>query len=230
MGKVGVVIVAAGKGSRMRSAVSKQYLLLQNRPIILHTLTAFQAIDELDDIVLVVGAEDVVMVENWVDQYKLDKVRRVVSGGSERQYSVYKGLRELGESVEWVLIHDGVRPFVTEEAIYNLLAEVKRSDAAVLAVPVKDTIKAVDAEGYIESTPDRSKLWSIQTPQAFRRELIIASHEEAETVGFEGTDDAMLVERRGIAVKIVEGDYDNIKITTPEDLPRAELILRRYVT
>lgn len=230
MGKVGVVIVAAGKGSRMRSAVSKQYLLLQNRPIILHTLAAFQAIDELDDIVLVVGPEDVVMVNNWVEQYQFDKVRHVVSGGSERQNSVYKGLRVLDEQIDWVLIHDGVRPFVTEQAIHNLLEEVKRSNAAVLAVPVKDTIKAVDKDGYIESTPDRSKLWAIQTPQAFQRELIIASHKEAEAIGFMGTDDAMLVERRGIAVKIVEGDYDNIKITTPEDLPRAELILRRYVT
>lgn len=230
MGNVGVVIVAAGKGSRMRSAVSKQYLLLQNRPIILHTLKVFQAMDELSDIVLVVGSEDIVMVENWVEQYEMNKVKAVVAGGSERQNSVHKGLRELGDHVEWVLIHDGVRPFVTEQAVCRLLEEVRQSEAAVLAVPVKETIKIVESDGYIASTPDRAKLWSIQTPQAFRRELIIASHEEAEAAGFLGTDDAMLVERRGIPVKIVEGDYDNIKITTPEDLPRAELILRRYAT
>lgn len=225
--KLGVIIVAAGRGTRMKSAISKQYLLLQNRPIILHTLEAMQKLAVVDDIVLVVGAEDVVMARNWVEQYRLDKVKHVVAGGAERQSSVFKGLQMLDQNIEWVLVHDGVRPFVREEDVAHLVEKVKQVDAAVLAVPVTDTIKFVDDEGKIESTPDRSKLWSIQTPQAFRRSVLLEAHEAANAADFLGTDDAMLVERMGRPVYIVQGHYDNIKITTPEDFSRAEMILLR---
>jgi 2-C-methyl-D-erythritol 4-phosphate cytidylyltransferase len=225
MSKLGIVIVAAGKGSRMKTAVSKQYLLLQNKPILLHTLEVFQSIEKVNEMVLVVGLEEVSTVQNWIEKYALTKVKCVVPGGSERQSSVYEGLLHLSTDIEWVMVHDGVRPFVTKEEIVHLLEKTRMKGAAVLAVPVKDTIKSVGIDGIIESTPDRSKLWSIQTPQAFRRSILIEAHKAAADEGFLGTDDSMLVERRGILVHVVEGDYNNIKITTPDDLARAESIL-----
>lgn len=225
MSKLGVVIVAAGKGSRMKTAVSKQYLLLQNKPILLHTLEIFQSIEEVDEMVIVVGSEEVITVRSWIDKHALTKIKNVVPGGSERQSSVYKGLLHLSDDIEWVMVHDGVRPFVTEEAVVELLEKTKMEGAAVLAVPVKDTIKSVGVDGVIESTPDRSKLWSIQTPQAFRRAILLEAHERAAEEGYLGTDDSMLIERRGIPVQVVQGDYHNIKITTPDDLVWAESIL-----
>lgn len=225
MSKLGIVIVAAGRGSRMKMAVSKQYLLLQNKPILLHTIEVFQTIEEVDEMVITVSSEDVRTVQNWVEKYTLTKVKAVVAGGSERQISVHKGLICLSDDIEWVMVHDGVRPFVTEEAVIELLDKTKLKGAAVLAVPVKETIKSVGVEGIIESTPDRSKLWSIQTPQAFRRVILLEAHKAAADEGYLGTDDSMLVERRGVPVYVVEGEYNNIKITTPDDLSRAESIL-----
>lgn len=224
-GRHGVIIVAAGKGSRMRAAISKQYLLIQNKPIIVHTLELFQQFAAVDEIVLVVGSDDVNMANNWVEQYKLSKVSTVIAGGEERQDSVYIGLQQLSPEIEWVMIHDGVRPFVTSEAVEALLMQVKQTQAAVLAVPVKDTIKMVDDTGVIVSTPERSRLWAVHTPQAFARKTIIEAHEQAIADNFIGTDDAMLVERLGRPVHIVQSDYDNIKITTPDDLQRAESIM-----
>lgn len=224
-GKHGVIIVAAGKGSRMKSAISKQYLLIQNKPIIVHTLESFQRFTSVDEIVLVVGNDDVMMANNWVEQYGLSKVSAVIAGGGERQDSVYKGLRNLSQHITWVMIHDGVRPFVTREAVDALLAKTKQTHAAVLGVPVIDTIKVVNAEGVIIETPERSRLWAIQTPQAFARQTIEAAHEQARKERFIGTDDAMLVERLGVSVSIVPSDYENIKITTPDDLLQAETIM-----
>jgi 2-C-methyl-D-erythritol 4-phosphate cytidylyltransferase len=223
---VGVVIVAAGRGSRMGTAESKQYLEVGNKPILVHTLELFQGIDEIADIVLVVGSADVQRCTAYVDKYRLTKVLAVISGGEERQDSVRMGLNLLPEAVSWVLVHDGVRPFAAREHVVACLREAQRMDAAVLAVPVKDTIKVVDAEHRIASTPERKSLWAIQTPQAFRLSVLREAHERAVLEGFIGTDDAMLVERIGREVKVVEGDYYNIKITTPEDLPWAEWICR----
>jgi 2-C-methyl-D-erythritol 4-phosphate cytidylyltransferase len=202
-------------------------LLLQDKPIIIHVLEIFQKIVEVASIVWVVGEGDVQRCEKYVAQYKLSKVQAVIPGGSERQASVLKGLRALPHSTNWVLIHDGVRPFVAEEDIMACWKQAQIDGAAVLAVPVKDTIKIVSANGYIESTPNRRSLWAIQTPQAFRLEQIIAAHEQALTDEFIGTDDAMLLERLGSKVAIVEGSYDNIKITTPEDLVWAAYLKQR---
>ncbi|OXM83153.1 2-C-methyl-D-erythritol 4-phosphate cytidylyltransferase [Paenibacillus rigui] len=226
MKQLGVVIVAAGKGSRMRTKESKQYLQLAGKPILVHTLALFQRMEQVDTIVLVTGSEDVERCREYVERYALSKVASVVVGGKERQDSVHKGLEVLRDTVEWVMVHDGVRPFAAEEHILACWRQAMETGAAVLAVPVKDTIKVVDPEGTIVSTPDRRSLWAIQTPQAFRLSLLLQAYEQAEKEAFTGTDDAMLVERSGTSVRVVEADYYNIKITTPEDLPWAEWIIQ----
>ncbi|MCD1261926.1 2-C-methyl-D-erythritol 4-phosphate cytidylyltransferase [Paenibacillus athensensis] len=225
MSKLGVVIVAAGKGSRMKTTESKQYLPLGDRPILVHTLQLFQNICEVDEIVLVTGEADCDRCREYVERYALDKVTAVIAGGAERQHSVHRGLEKLAAGTEWVLVHDGVRPFPAAGQVLACWREAQEHGAAVLAVPVKDTIKVVDDAKCIQSTPDRRSLWAIQTPQAFQLSLLLEAYERAEREGFVGTDDAMLVERTGTVVRVVEGDYYNIKITTPEDLPWAEWIL-----
>lgn len=225
-GKLGMVIVAAGKGSRMRSEESKQYLMLGKKPILVHTLELFNRMDEVAQIVLVTGLEDIERCKQYKSQYGLDKINPIVTGGKERQDSVHRGLKSLDKDIEWVMVHDGVRPFAAKEHILACWARAQEAEAAVLAVPVKDTIKVVDSQGTIQATPDRRSLWAIQTPQAFRVSLLKEAYDKAEAEGFLGTDDAMLVERLGTPVQVVEADYYNIKITTPEDLPWAEWILQ----
>jgi 2-C-methyl-D-erythritol 4-phosphate cytidylyltransferase len=222
MGQVGVIVVAAGKGTRMGYGVSKQYLPLAGKPILVHTLEAFEAMEFVHSVVLVVGTGDEARCGEYVRTYGLRKVSAVLAGGAERQASVYRGLAALDPEVEWVLVHDGVRPFITAKDAENCLNAARQCGAAVLAVPVKDTVKIVAPDGQIASTPERSSLWAIQTPQAFRLTELAAAHELAEREGFTGTDDAMLVERAGQPVHVVEGSYSNIKITTPEDLEWAE--------
>ncbi len=213
-----MVVVAAGRGSRMGTAESKQYLLLEQKPIILHTLTLFERWTGADGIVLVVGEQDIPRCQQWIEDSQLTKVKAIVPGGRERQHSVYKGLCQLPPDYEWVMVHDGVRPFVSETALQHCWDQAKRYGSAVLAVPVKDTVKIVNDAGLIQSTPDRRSLWAVQTPQAFRLDVLKQAHEAAERDGVVGTDDAMLIERIGGTVAIAEGDYANIKITTPEDL------------
>lgn len=224
--KLGIIIVAAGRGSRMGTKESKQYLLLDGKPIIVHTLERFEKMSAVEEIVLVTGREDLQRCGEYADQYGLTKLKHIIPGGVERQDSVHQGLLALDASTEWVMVHDGVRPFAHEDHVLACLQRVKETGAAVLAVPVKDTIKVVRQDGTIESTPDRSSLWAIQTPQAFRFALLLEAHEKAQQEGFHGTDDAMLVERLGHSVSVVPSDYYNIKITTPEDLPWAQWILR----
>jgi 2-C-methyl-D-erythritol 4-phosphate cytidylyltransferase len=221
MERFGVVVVAAGKGTRMGTAESKQFLQLAGKPILVHTLETFERMPEADEVVLVAGAPDVERCRSYAAQYGLTKVR-VVPGGAERQHSVLRGLEALGAGAEWVLVHDGVRPFVREEHVLACWRKAMETGAAVLAVPVKDTIKVVDGAGVIASTPDRRTLWAIQTPQAFRCAVLEEAHRQAERAGVLGTDDAMLVERLGVRVHVVESDYTNMKITTPEDLAWAE--------
>ncbi|KAA8995985.1 2-C-methyl-D-erythritol 4-phosphate cytidylyltransferase [Paenibacillus spiritus] len=216
---VGAVIVAAGRGTRMGTAESKQYLLLRGKPIVVHTLEAFQRHERISEIILVTGEGEVERCKEWVQAYGLTKVAAVLPGGSERQHSVHRGLKALG--TEWVMVHDGVRPFVEAAQIDACFLEAQRTGASVLAVPVKDTIKQVDG-GVVVSTPDRSSLWAIQTPQTFRLSELLAAYESAEREGFVGTDDSSVAERSGIRVAVVEGSYANIKITTPEDLDFAE--------
>ncbi|WP_340005234.1 2-C-methyl-D-erythritol 4-phosphate cytidylyltransferase [Paenibacillus sp. FSL K6-0276] len=221
---VGVVIVAAGRGTRMGTAESKQYLLLQGKPIIVHTLEVFQQHELISEIVLVTGQEDIERCREWIQLYKLDKVKAIIPGGSERQHSVHKGLLKL--TTHWVMVHDGVRPFVQPNEIEACYERARQIGASVLAVPVKDTIKQVDNEGKVMSTPDRRSLWAIQTPQTFRLSELLEAYVAAERDGFLGTDDSSLAERAGIQVSVVEGSYRNIKITTPDDLDFAEFTER----
>lgn len=223
MGKLGAVIVAAGNGTRMGTKESKQYLLLQNKPVLVYTLEVFQQLPEVETIILVTGEQDLGRCREYIHRYALHKVKSIIPGGRERQDSVYQGLLAMeGYQAEWVLVHDGVRPFVTGEKIRQCWDKAVEFGAAVLAVPVKDTIKVVDKTGEISSTPDRKSLWAIQTPQAFRLAELLKAHEQAAIDGYIGTDDAALIERLGNKVHVVEGDYSNVKLTTPEDLDWAE--------
>lgn len=221
----GVIIVAAGRGTRMGTKESKQFLSLRDKPIIVHTLEVFDRHPVIREMVLVTGEQDVERCRGWIAEYGITKKVKVIPGGAERQHSVYRGLREIG--TPWVLVHDGVRPFVTSGQVTSCYEAAVRHGAAILAVPVKDTIKQADARGRVTGTPDRTSLWAVQTPQAFRRSDLLRAHEDAEADGFIGTDDAMLIERLGLPVFVAEGSYRNIKITTPEDLDVAEIFIKR---
>ncbi|GIP24787.1 2-C-methyl-D-erythritol 4-phosphate cytidylyltransferase [Paenibacillus sp. J22TS3] len=220
-----VIVVAAGRGTRMGTVESKQYLLLQDKPIIIHTLEVFDRLPFIKEIILVTGEQDVPRCQEWVKTYGLEHTVNVIPGGAERQHSVYKGL--LVTHCEWVLVHDGVRPFVTGDQVTACYTAAKKEGAAILAVPVKDTVKQVNDQAWVTATPDRRSLWAIQTPQAFRHSDLLKAHQNAASEGFLGTDDSMLAERIGIPVKVVEGSYSNIKITTPDDLDYAEFIRRK---
>jgi 2-C-methyl-D-erythritol 4-phosphate cytidylyltransferase len=220
---VGVIIPAAGKGKRMGAGQSKQFLHLAGEPILIRTLQVFVTHPAVDEIVVAVSQDDWEQTEQLLAAAGLaEKGIRLVTGGAERQHSVYRALKE--SRSEWVLVHDAVRPFVTHDRIDALLDAVKMHGAAVLAVPLKDTVKEVSDAGVVEGTPDRSRLWAVQTPQAFRRELLLEAHERGQAAGLFATDDAMLVEEMGIDVRVVEGDYTNIKLTTPDDRIVAEAI------
>lgn len=225
-GKIGVVIVAAGKGTRMKSSVSKQFLHIQHKPIIVHTLERFTQFEDIDDLVMVVGSHDMEHMQQLLKQYAMADHVRLVTGGSERQDSVYQGLLHLSNDVEWVVVHDGVRPFVSERVFRACLNGAQQTDAAIAAIPVKDTVKVV-IDGTVQYTPDRQSLWAIQTPQAFRFSSLIFAHLQAGKEGFLGTDDAMLMERAGYKVRIIEGSELNVKITTPEDLAYMEWKLEK---
>ena len=221
-----VIIVAAGSGKRMRSAIAKQYIELKGRTILSYTIETFNNSENIDDIVLVTSSDAVDYVRREIiEKYGFDKVRTIVEGGAERQDSVYKGLKAVDSDTDVVLIHDGVRPFVADKYIAELESIAMEFGGCVLGAPVKDTIKVCDSEGYITDTPKRETLWLAQTPQCFKYDIIMKAYEKAEKEGYRGTDDSMLAERLGIRIKMVKGDYDNIKITTPEDLYMGEVIL-----
>lgn len=214
----GVVIVAAGSGSRMKRDINKQFIKLDGKEIIAYTIEKFYKSEDIDDIVIVIKEnEEKYFIENIINKYGFDNIK-LAYGGKERQDSVYNGIKKLNRNCEIVLIHDGARPFVNEDIIKNSIEEAKENNAVVVGVPVKDTIKVVDSDGNIVDTPNRSLLWSVQTPQSFRYEIITRAYEYAYSNDYYGTDDAMLVEHIGYNVKMIEGSYDNIKITTEEDL------------
>ncbi|MGN1317442.1 MAG: 2-C-methyl-D-erythritol 4-phosphate cytidylyltransferase [Lachnospirales bacterium] len=225
--KNSVIICAAGVGKRMKSKVAKQYILLNDRPILSYTIEAFEKSKDICEIIIVTGKEDIDFVKNEiVDKFGFKKVKSITAGGAERQHSVYNGLKAVSKDCDIVLVHDGVRPFITEENIHNIIEETKIYNACCLGVKVKDTIKICDENGYINETPKRDKLWAAHTPQSFRYDIIMKAYESAFSEGILGTDDSMLVERIGVKVKMVEGSYNNIKITTPEDLYMGENILK----
>ncbi len=223
---ISAIVVAAGKGTRMNMNINKQYIELQGIPVLVRTLKVFQDSPDIDEIVMVVNEKEISYCqENIVASYEFDKVKRIVAGGAERQNSVYNGLKSINPQCDIVLIHDGARPFVSGKCLKDSIDGAREFGASCAAVPVKDTIKRADNKEFVLETIERSSLWSIQTPQTFRYDVIMDAHRKALEEGYLGTDDAVLVERAGVRTKLVMGSYNNIKITTKEDLAIAEAIL-----
>ena len=225
------IVLSAGRGKRMNSAVQKQYLLIKEKPVIFYSLKAFQECTFIDEIILVTGSEDIEFCRTEiVDKYGFTKVKKITAGGKERYHSVYNGLCQITED-GYVFIHDGARPFVDEGILKRALEAVEKHKACVVGMPVKDTIKISDEDGFAESTPQRSRVWQIQTPQVFETALAKDCYEKMmneleKRSDLFVTDDAMVVEHTSeVKVKLVEGAYSNIKITTPEDLKLAEVFL-----
>ena len=222
----GVVIVAAGTGNRINMVINKQFIKLEWKEIIYYTIEKFYKNKNIEDIVVVVKEEEAEFFRKKIlDKYNFKNIK-IAYGGKERQDSVYNGLKSLDKNCDIVLIHDGARPFVSDKIINKSIEEARENKAIVVGVPVKDTIKVIDHDNNIVDTPNRSLLWAVQTPQTFDYNLLIKSYEDAFKDNFYGTDDAMLVERIGYKVKMVEGSYNNIKITTQEDLNLGNQILK----
>ncbi|MBU4485275.1 2-C-methyl-D-erythritol 4-phosphate cytidylyltransferase [bacterium] len=220
------IITAAGQGKRMGSATPKQFLELHGKPIICHTMERFQMAPSVDSIVITVGEDDIEGFKNDILKWwPSPKVKKIVVGGAKRQDSVWAGIQAIDWECEYIAVHDGVRPLVLVENIEDVIKNAKATGAAILATPLKETIKRVNGL-RIEETVDRSILWGAKTPQVFKKDLLIQGYEKAFADGFVGTDDASLVERLGYEVSIVPGNDNNIKITTPEDLLIAEAILK----
>ena len=234
--KTVAVVLAAGSGSRMNSDVKKQYMEIGGKPLIYYSLKTFEE-SIIDDIVLVVSRGDIDFVRTEIVQkYGFDKVTAIVEGGLYRYHSVRLGLEAAAKDCDYAFIHDGARPFVTKDIILRALHAVKEYGACVVGMPVKDTIKIADEKGFAATTPDRNLTWMVQTPQVFSYKMILELYqrldrEEGELMakGINITDDAMVVEYfSDKKIKLVEGSYTNIKITTPEDIPAAEAILKDW--
>lgn len=230
--RTAAVVLAAGSGRRMESSIKKQYMLIKDKPVLYYSLKAFQE-SFIDEIILVVSAGDIPYCQKEiVERYGFSKVKGVVEGGKERYHSVALGLQCL-KNCDYVYIHDGARPMLTEEILLRLWQSVQKTGACVAGMPVKDTIKLVDENKMVLSTPERKRVWQVQTPQVFSYDLIseaydrlLAAEKELLQKGLMVTDDAMVVETlTEHPVKLVEGSYENIKITTPEDIPIAERFL-----
>lgn len=226
-GKVTAIVLAAGKGSRMNSDIPKQYLTLLGKPVLFYSLEAFEK-SNVDEVILVTGSgEQEYCKKEIIDRYQIKKVVHIVEGGAERYHSVQRGLLA-AEEAAFVLIHDGARPLISTAVINEAIKTVAETGACVVGMPVKNTIQLVDESKVICSTPERCRTWIAQTPQCFTYELALSSYNKAiasedSTI----TDDAMVVQRYGSAeVVMLEGSYENIKVTTPEDIVVAECFLR----
>ena len=224
---VSAIIVAAGNGSRMKAGVNKQYLYLNGKPVLAHTLRVFEECQLIDEVILVIGKQDVqICMEEVIRPYKIKKVKVLVGGGATRQESMYLGLKKVNKKTDIVITHDGARPLVHPNTLIKCIEGTLEHKATIVAVPSKDTVKVVDENLTVKDTPDRTTLWAVQTPQTFEYNLLMRAHKQAMEDNFVGTDDAMLVERLNFPIKIIKGHYDNIKITTPEDLIMAESIIK----
>jgi 2-C-methyl-D-erythritol 4-phosphate cytidylyltransferase len=210
----------------MAHSVKKPYLKLAQKPILAHTIQRFEQNTAVDAIFVIVDETDFNECrETVLEPFPFTKVQELVAGGETRQMSVYNGIRALSADVDFVVVHDGVRPFVTDETIFACLTAADEYGAAAAAVPVKDTIKVADANDFVVETPAREQLWAVQTPQVFRKSLLKEAHRTAQKHQLTGTDDAALVEQLGFPVKLVKSSYTNLKITTPVDLQVAEALL-----
>lgn len=224
--KCTAIIVSSGSSSRMGDKGNKLFFDILGKPVLSYSIESFQECHLVSEIILVTKVEDIIYCkDNIVDPFELTKVKKIIAGGSERQFSVYNGLREADEDTDIIIIHDGARPMVSVENIEDCIYECMEHKAVISGVKVKDTIKVIDEQGFIIDTPDRTNLWAAQTPQAFDYQLVIQAYEKAIEDGFVGTDDASIIERLGYKVRIVEGDYQNIKITTGDDLNFMESLL-----
>lgn len=229
------IILAGGRGSRMNSTIPKQYMELNGKPVLFYPIKAFEEYDNIEDIILVTGSgEEEYCRKEIVEKNGFKKVRAIVPGGSERYLSVYQGLLAIKEEVtgeekekKVVYIHDGARPCLTGSLLDRLYEDTLKYGASIAAMPVKDTIKIADAEGFVAETPDRSALWQVQTPQVFFYPLIMHAYEQLMENPCGGiTDDAMVLEKMtGHQVHITHGSYENIKITTAEDIEIAQIFL-----
>lgn len=219
-----MIIAAGGSGKRMGGATPKQFLRINGTPIILRTIHAFDAIPLINQIVVVPPLEYVDRVFRMVTRAEPRAIVRVVSGGKDRQASVWEGLVAFPLTPDIVLVHDAVRPLVSKKIILDVIKAVKKYGSGVVGVRVKDTLKLERRKGFYAKTVDRSRMWSVQTPQGFSYEVLRKAHRSARRARFVGTDEASLVERLGIEVKIVEGDYLNLKITTPDDIKLARIL------
>lgn len=224
---VGAVIVGAGEGRRMGGSRRKQFTKVAGKPIIAYTLEVFEDSDSIDRIVVVVPRDALSwMRKEVVETYGFKKVGAVVGGGETRQQSVFSGLKALDAKTSLVVVHDAVRPLVTDLLIKRVIDAARKTGAAITGVPARDTVKRVES-GQIVGTLDRRLLWLAQTPQCFRYDLILEAHRRAAQEGFEATDDASLVEKYGAKVTVAVGSYNNFKITSPEDLPVFEYFLKQ---
>ncbi|EJP6474120.1 2-C-methyl-D-erythritol 4-phosphate cytidylyltransferase [Clostridium botulinum] len=227
MSKNSVIIVAAGKGKRMNSNISKQFLKIKNKPILYYTLNKFSNHKAIDEIVLVTLEDKIEVCKDIIKKYNIDKISKIVSGGRERQDSVYNGLKAVSKDCDVVLIHDAARPFVTSNIIDDGIKYAKQYGAAACGVTPKDTIKIKDKKGFSIDTPNREDLFIVQTPQCFSYNVILDCHENLKRHNKKVTDDTMVLEIYGKSVYLYEGSYSNIKITTPEDLILGEQILEK---
>ena len=235
MNKITAIVLAAGSGSRMKSKTKKQFMEIKGKPVIWYSLFEFEK-SRVDEIILVTGKEDIdYCKKEIVEKYNLKKIKNVVAGGSERYESVYNGLKEVTGNI--VLIHDGARPLINNEIIERSIEGTIKSDACVVGVPVKDTIKRANKEGYIIDTPNRSELWITQTPQSFKTDLVKMAYKKMKEELEKGnttlniTDDAMVAEYISkTPVRLIEGSYNNIKITTPEDLVFASAVVHKMMS
>jgi len=229
--KIVAIVLAAGTGSRMKSAQKKQFMDLCGYPLIYYALQVFEHSSQVDEVIIVTGREDISYChKEIVERYGFHKVKSIVAGGEERYLSVYEGLKAV-TNAKYVLIHDGARPFIQQKHIDEIVQSLEHGDACILGMPVKDTIKKADVNQYVQETPDRKDLWTIQTPQAFPYQVIKEAYKRAIQEKIEAiTDDAMVLEKTfQIPVKILKGGYYNIKVTTPEDLQIAEVFVKSLI-
>jgi 2-C-methyl-D-erythritol 4-phosphate cytidylyltransferase len=226
--KVFAIIPAAGSGTRLGTPVRKQFLPLKGKPILVHTVQQFEHCPDVDEIAIAVPESALVEVESFVSRYRLHKVSKVIAGGDLRQDSVFNVMRVLStKDADIVVVHDGVRPFIDPKKITQVIHACREHGAAVLAVQPKDTVRRSGGGGFFDATLDRTAIWMVQTPQAFKAGLLRKAFQLASKERFTATDEAGLVEHAGHKARIVEGTYDNIKITTVEDLELGQLIHER---
>ena len=222
---VSAILLAAGVGRRLNLSVSKPLIKIGRQPAIVYSLKQFNRHPDIDEIIVVVNAQNIAKVTRSIKPYHFKKIKGLVLGGLRRQDSVYNGLNSVDKNSSWVLIHDSARPFIESDAISRVIKQAKKHGAAILGVKLKATIKLSGTSNMVRQTLDRDKLWEVQTPQVFNKHLLLKAHRKYAKEDF--TDDAGLIEKLGAKVKIVLGSYTNMKITTGEDLLLAQLIIKK---